>query len=92
MASPPTTATAMGKKIGSTIASAAAGYSDPLASTAESRAGPWPGGGARWVTATNTATTTGNPHSRPTLIQLLGRRTSLMSSTRITAGYRLPPG
>src|ERR1022692_2144031 len=84
MESPATTATATGRKIGSTIASAAAGYSDPLDRTADSSAGPWPGGGARWVTATNTATTTGSPHSSARLTQLLGRRTSFTSSTQIT--------
>src|SRR5450755_16533 len=40
MESPPMTATAIGRKTGSTIASAAAGYSDPLDSTSESRTGP----------------------------------------------------
>jgi len=37
------------------------------------------------VTATNTATTTGSPHSSARLTQLLGRRTSFTSSTLITA-------
>ena len=76
--------------MGSTIASAAAGYSDPLASTADSSAGPWPGGGARWVTATNTATSTGRPHSSARLTQLRGRRASFTSSTRITGGQPPP--
>src|SRR5215472_2637945 len=83
MASPATTATATGRKIGSTMASAAAGYSDPLDSTADSSAGPWPGGGARWVTATKIATMAGSPHSSAMLTQLLGRRASLISSIPI---------
>lgn len=40
MESPPTTATAIGRNTGSTIASATAGYSDPLASTSDSSVGP----------------------------------------------------
>src|SRR5215472_6653720 len=83
MVSPATTATATGRKIGSTMASAAAGYSDPLDSTADSSAGPWPGGGARWVTATKIATMAGSPHSSAMLTQLLGRRASLISSIPI---------
>src|SRR6266511_1224844 len=77
-ASPASTATATGRKIGSTIAIAAAGYSDPLLSTADRNAGPRPGGGARWVVARNT----------PTVTQVRGRRSSLTSSTRITARPR----
>ena len=86
------TATATGRKIGSTIASAAAGYSEPLDSTADSSVGPWPGGGARWVTATNTATSTGSPHSSARLTQVRGRRASLTSSTLITQAHPLGPG
>src|SRR6266545_372483 len=87
-ASPASTATATGRKIGSTIAIAAAGYSDPLLSTADRNAGPRPGGGARWVVARNTATVTGSAQSSPTVTQVRGRRSSLTSSTRITARPR----
>src|SRR6266545_275889 len=85
---PTITATATGRKIGSTIAIAAAGYSDPLLSTADRNAGPRPGGGARWVVARNTATVTGSAQSSPTVTQVRGRRSSLTSSTRITARPR----
>src|SRR6266545_854883 len=88
IASRTSTATATGRKIGSTIAIAAAGYSDPLLSTADRNAGPRPGGGARWVVARNTATVTGSAQSSPTVTQVRGRRSSLTSSTRITARPR----
>src|SRR5215469_3137581 len=83
-ASPATTATATGRKIGSTIASAAAGNSDPLDSTVDKSVGPWPGGGTTCVTATNVATTAGSRQSSAIATQLRGRRTSLTSSTPIT--------
>src|SRR5690349_7059041 len=53
IASPATTATAIGRKNGRTIPSAAAGYSDPLPRTAESSVGPSPGRGAIFVTERN---------------------------------------
>src|SRR5450759_4147071 len=85
MESPETTATATGRKIGSTIASAAAGYSDPLDRTADSSAGPWPRGVCGCLTATDTSTAAGSQHSGSRLTRLLGRRTSFTSSTLITA-------
>src|ERR1700722_6169890 len=90
MASPPTTATAMGRKTGSTMASAAAGYRFPLDRTSDSSVGPWPGGGTRCVTTTNTATSTGSPHSSARLTQFRGRRASLTSSTLIMRGLLVP--
>ena len=89
--SPATSATATGRKTGRMSASAAAGYSDPSCTTADRKAAPWPGGGARWVTAMKTATATGSAHSSAMLIQVRGLRTSLNSSTVIIAGSR-PPG
>src|SRR5690242_18717258 len=64
IASPASTATAIGRKIGVIIAIAAAGYNDPLFSTAETNAGPLPGAGATWVTARKIATRIGSAHSR----------------------------
>jgi len=66
-ASPANVATAIGRKIGSTNASAAAGYSEPLRSTADRNAAPWPGGGVMCVVARKTATTMGSAHSSATL-------------------------
>src|SRR5260370_34431771 len=84
MESPATTATATGRKTGSTSASAAAGYSAPSASTADRNALPWPGGGVRWVIVMKTATTKGSAQVKTTLIHGRGRRSSLTSSTPIT--------
>ena len=47
---------------------------------------PWPGGGARWVMAMNTATTNGSAQVSTTLIHVRGRRSSLTSSTLIMPG------
>jgi hypothetical protein len=91
MESPATTATATGRKTGSTSASAAAGYSAPSASTADRNAAPWPGGGVRWVIAMKMATTNGSAQVRTRLIHVRGRRASLMSSTPITAYPRSGP-
>src|SRR2546421_5100769 len=82
-ASPASTATAIGRKIGTTMAIAAARYSDPLLSTADRNAGPRPGGGARCRAETNAATMTGSAHSMATATQVRGRRSSLTSSTQI---------
>ena len=54
--SPATTATAIGRNSGSTIASAASGNSAPLRRTADRNGGPSPGRGARSVTTSSTAT------------------------------------
>ena len=72
MESPATTATATGRNTGSTIASAAAGYSAPSCSTAERNALPWPGGGVRWVIVMKTATTNGSAQVSTTLIHVRG--------------------
>ena len=62
--SPATTATATGRNSGSTIASAATANSDPLVSTADRNAGPWPGRGRRSsVTRDRTATRVGSASS-----------------------------
>src|SRR5438552_9983913 len=82
-ASPPTIATATGRKIGRTIASAAAANSEPLASTAARNAGPCPCPVPTRVVARNTATVAGRPHSSAMLTQVRGRRYSLRSSTAI---------
>src|SRR6266540_6219456 len=86
MASPAITETATGRNTGSTTASAAAGNSAPLLSTAPRKAGPSPGRGPIPVTLRNTATSVGRPASSAMLTQVRGRRTSLRSSTRSIAG------
>src|SRR5262245_48000291 len=85
MASPATTATATGRKIGSTMASAAAGNNAPLASTADRNAGSSPGAGPILLIARKTATIVGSAHSSAMLTQVRGRRQSLASSTVIMA-------
>ncbi len=91
-ASPATTETATGRKSGSTMPSAAAGNSAPLASTADRNAGPSPGRGATSVTARNTATIVGSRQSRPMVTQVRGRRNSFDSSTAIIGAPRGRPG
>src|ERR1035438_3356669 len=88
MESPATTATATGRKTGSTRASAAAGYSAPSASTADRNALPWPGGGVRCVMVMKIATKNGSAQVSTTLIQVRARRSSLTSSTPITGTPR----
>ena len=90
-ASPANIATATGRKIGSTSASAAAGNSEPSRSTADRNAAPCPGGGVRCVVARKTATTAGSAHNSRTLTHILGRRNRVRSSTRITAAHPRPP-
>src|ERR671930_2793155 len=86
MASPAITDTATGRNTGRTTASAAAGNSAPLLSTAPRKAGPSPGRGPMPVTLRNTATSVGRPASNAMLTQVRGRRTSLRSSTSSIGG------
>ena len=82
--SPATTATAIGRNSGSTMASAATENSEPLESTADRKAGPCPAAGRGSVTASSIATRVGSAFSRP--MRHPGSRTranSLRSSTAI---------
>ena len=81
--SPATTATAIGRNSGSTIASAATENSEPLDSTADRKAGPVPGRGPRWVIASRIATTVGSASSMAMVSQVRGRRNSLRISIAI---------
>ena len=85
-ASPATIATVIGRNTGRTSASAAAGKSWPLLTTAERKAPPRPGGGARPVTASRTATSVGSAHSSAQHSQTRRRRSSRPSSTAVTTG------
>ena len=85
IASPPTTATATGRNSGSTMPRAASGNSVPSVSTADRKGGPVPGRGPRSVTASSTATSVGSALSATMVTQVRGRRSSLISSTRIMA-------
>ena len=76
MVSPATIATVIGRNTGSTSASAAAGNSWPLLTTADRNAPPRPGGGARSVTASSTATSAGSAHSSAQHSQTRRRRSS----------------
>src|SRR3712207_7155797 len=80
----------MGRNSGSTMASAASGKSAPLVSTADRNGGPSPGRGARSVSCTRTATSTGSALRTAIVTQVRGRRNSLRSSTPITGPP--PPG
>src|ERR671914_653569 len=91
--SPPTTATDTGRNSGSTMASAAAGYREPLDRTADRNVGPSPGCGAILVMPRNAATRAGSPHSRPIAIHVRGLRSSLTSSTLVMVDpIRTRPG
>ena len=89
-ASPATIATVIGRNTGSTSASAAAGKSWPLLTTADRNAPPRPGGGARPVTASSTATSAGSAHSSAQHSQTRRRRSSRPSSTPVTTGLASP--
>src|SRR2546423_9422407 len=84
MDSPPTMATATGRKSGSTRPRAATGNKVPLVSTSDSSGGPVPGRGATPVTLSRIPTRAGRPVSTVMISQVRGRTISLNSSTRST--------